>query len=216
MARVRPVHGTVERLLASPYVITQPRPERAFWVETFGREAPFVLEVGSGRGRFLYEAGKAHPEINFIGLDIVPEIIMEALDKYSTMKDWPPHIRFISTDAALLLEVLPEGLCDEIYLPFSDPWPKRRHAKRRLTYRAFLDIYARLLAPEGRVIYKTDHADFYRWSRKSFLDAGWRIIDENPDLYGGEPPADNIPTEYERRYHKKGTPIGRLIVLPPA
>lgn len=214
MARVRPVAGTVERLLTSPYVVTQATPERSYWETTFDQSGPFVLEVGSGRGRFLYEAAKKYPERNFIGLDIVPEIIMEALDKYSVMADWPSNIRFISMDAVLLMQVFPKGLFSEIYLPFSDPWPKNRHAKRRLTYKTFLDLYAQLLAPNGKVIYKTDHADFYDWSRESFLEAGWQIIEEQRDLYAAEPD-DNIATEYERRYHLKGITIGRLIVQPP-
>lgn len=213
MARVRHVPGTIERLLKSDLVITQAEPTESFWASIFPKAQPFILEVGSGRGRFLYEAAKAMPQYNFIGLDIVPEIIMEAIDEYASRPDWPENIRFISTDAQLLTQIFPRDMFYRIYLHFSDPWPKRRHAKRRLTAPTFLKEYAAILSPTGDVFFKTDYRDFYLWSLATFQEEGWRLNSVIDDLYA-ELPEDNIATEYEYRFHKKGTPIGRIIAQP--
>lgn len=214
MARVRHVPGTEDRLLASPWVITRAEPTVDFWQNRFPSAQPLLLEIGSGRGRFLYEAAARIPDHNFIGLDIVPEIIMEAIDEYSLRDDWPQNIRFISVDAQDLWRIFPPQCIERIYLHFSDPWPKNRHAKRRLTAPHFLDIYRKLLKKDGDILFKTDHADFYNWTFDTLKEEGWQILDAVDDLYKNLP-ADNIATEYEGRYHKKGVPIGRIVARPP-
>ncbi len=214
MARVRHVPGTEDRLLASPWVVTRAEPTIDFWQNRFPSAQPLLLEIGSGRGRFLYEAAARIPNHNFIGLDVVPEIIMEAIDEYSVRDDWPQNIRFISVDAEDLWRIFPPQSIERIYLHFSDPWPKNRHAKRRLTAPRFLDIYRQLLKKDGDILFKTDHADFYNWTLETLKEEGWQIVDAVDDLYQNLPD-DNIATEYERRYHKKGVPIGRIIARPP-
>lgn len=214
MARVRHVPGTEDRLLASPWVVTRAEPTIDFWQHRFPNTQPLLLEIGSGRGRFLYEAAARIPDHNFIGLDVVPEIIMEAIDEYSVRNDWPPNIRFIAVDAEDLWRIFPPQSIERIYLHFSDPWPKNRHAKRRLTAPRFLNLYRQLLKPDGDILFKTDHADFYNWTLETLEEEGWHIVDAVDDLYQNLPD-DNIATEYERRYHKKGVPIGRIIARPP-
>ena len=195
MARVRRVAGTQERLLASPYTITQP-------------------QIGSGRGRWLYTAAARHPELNFLGIDVVPEIIMDAIDDHAEKQGAPEQVRFLWLDAEHLDEIFAPGEVSEIYLHFSDPWPKNRHAKRRLTHHRFLEIYDYILPENGSVHFKTDGREFFEWSLEEFRESGWRLENVTFDLYA-DLPEDNIATEYERRFHRKGVPICSLHAFPP-
>ncbi|MDO4281862.1 MAG: tRNA (guanosine(46)-N7)-methyltransferase TrmB [Peptococcaceae bacterium] len=214
MARVRRVAGTQERLHASPYTINAPHALRGHWQEVFPSPQPLVMEIGSGRGRWLYTAAKLHPEKNFLGVDVVPEIIMDAIDDYAGRMDAPEQVRFLWLNAEHLDEVFAPGEVAEIYLHFSDPWPKNRHAKRRLTHHDFLDIYDYILAPDGKVHFKTDGQAFFDFSIEEFTNAGWQLENVTRDLYANLP-ADNIATEYERRFHKRGVPICSLCAIPP-
>ena len=125
MARVRRVAGTQERLLASPYTITQPHALRGHWQDAFPSPQPLVIEIGSGRGRWLYTAAARHPELNFLGIDVVPEIIMDAIDDHAEKQGAPEQVRFLWLDAEHLDEIFAPGEVSEIYLHFSDPWPKK-------------------------------------------------------------------------------------------
>ncbi|MFM9413447.1 tRNA (guanosine(46)-N7)-methyltransferase TrmB [Peptococcus simiae] len=214
MARVRHIPGTHDMLLENPYVITRAEASPAFWAGCYPKDQPLRIEVGSGRGRFIYTAGKTCPEKNWLALDVVPEIIREAVESYSRRADWPENIRFMACDATELLRILPARSVERIYLHFSDPWPKKRHAKRRLTAPGFLAIYAALLQANGDLLFKTDHDDFYSYSLESFREAGWQIVSADRDIYR-DLPADNIATEYERRYHRRQVPIGQIIATPP-
>lgn len=214
MARVRRVAGTQERLHASPYTINQPHALRGHWQDVFPTPQPLVIEIGSGRGRWLYTAAKAHPELNFLGIDVVPEIIMDAIDDHAEKTDAPQQVRFLWLDAEHLDEIFAPGEVSDIYLHFSDPWPKNRHAKRRLTHRRFLEIYDYILAENGTVHFKTDGREFFDFSIEEFQESGWRLENVTYDLYA-DLPADNIATEYERRFHRKGVPICSLLAYPP-
>ncbi|MFP5528605.1 tRNA (guanosine(46)-N7)-methyltransferase TrmB [Peptococcus simiae] len=214
MARVRHIPGTHDMLLENPYVITQAEASPAFWAKCYPKSQALRIEVGSGRGRFIYTAGKTCPDKNWLALDVVPEIIREAVESYSRRADWPENIRFMACDASELLRILPARSVERIYLHFSDPWPKKRHAKRRLTAPGFLAIYAALLQEDGDLLFKTDHDDFYTYSLESFRESGWQIVSADRDIYR-DLPADNIATEYERRYHRRQVPIGQIIATPP-
>ena len=211
MARVRRVAGTQERLLASPYTITQ---LRGHWQDAFPSPQPLVIEIGSGRGRWLYTAAARHPELNFLGIDVVPEIIMDAIDDHAEKQGAPEQVRFLWLDAEHLDEIFAPGEVSEIYLHFSDPWPKNRHAKRRLTHHRFLEIYDYILPENGSVHFKTDGREFFEWSLEEFRESGWRLENVTFDLYA-DLPEDNIATEYERRFHRKGVPICSLHAFPP-
>ena len=214
MARVRRVAGTQERLLASPYNITQPHALRGHWQDAFPSPQPLVIEIGSGRGRWLYTAAARHPELNFLGIDVVPEIIMDAIDDHAEKQGAPEQVRFLWLDAEHLDEIFAPGEVSEIYLHFSDPWPKNRHAKRRLTHHRFLEIYDYILPENGSVHFKTDGREFFEWSLEEFRESGWRLENVTFDLYA-DLPEDNIATEYERRFHRKGVPICSLHAFPP-
>ncbi len=214
MARVRHIPGTIDRLLAHPLVITKAVPTPDFWQKQFVCKQPLHLEIGSGRGRFIYEAAKRHPELNFLALDVEPEIIMEAIDTYAGLDDFSENVRFMSADARHLAKILPPASVTQLYLHFSDPWPKTRHAKRRLTAPDFLAVYQKILHPEGTLLFKTDHIDFYHWSRTTLMECGWQLLSDTADLYA-DLPANNIATEYERKFQKKGTPIHQILAQPP-
>ena len=214
MARVRRVAGTQERLLAAPYTITQPHALRGHWQDAFPSPQPLVIEIGSGRGRWLYTAAARHPELNFLGIDVVPEIIMDAIDDHAEKQGAPQQVRFLWLDAEHLDEIFAPGEVSEIYLHFSDPWPKNRHAKRRLTHHRFLEIYDYILPENGSVHFKTDGREFFEWSLEEFRESGWRLENVTFDLYA-DLPEDNIATEYERRFHRKGVPICSLHAFPP-
>lgn len=184
MARVRRVAGTQERLLASPYTITQPHALRGHWQDAFPSPQPLVIEIGSGRGRWLYTAAARHPELNFLGIDVVPEIIMDAIDDHAEKQGAPEQVRFLWLDAEHLDEIFAPGEVSEIYLHFSDPWPKNRHAKRRLTHHRFLEIYDYILPENGSVHFKTDGREFFEWSLEEFRESGWRLENVTFDLYG--------------------------------
>ncbi len=214
MARVRRVAGTQERLWASPYTVKEPHKQRGHWSELYPKNQPLVMEIGSGRGRWIYTAAKRHPELNYLGVDVVPEIIMDAIDEHAEKTDAPDQVRFLWLNAEHLDEVFAPGEVSDIYLHFSDPWPKKRHAKRRLTYRDFLDVYAYILAEDGTVHLKTDSRELFDFSIEEFTERGWRLENVTNDLYA-DLPEDNIATEYERRFHKRGIPINSLLAYPP-
>lgn len=214
MARVRHVAGTTDRLAVSPYTINRPHALRGHWQDAFPSAQPLVIEIGSGRGRWLYTAAKRYPENNYLGVDVVPEIIMDAIDEHANKIEAPQQVRFLWLNAEHLDEIFAPGEVNDIYLHFSDPWPKKRHAKRRLTHRAFLDIYDYILAENGTVHFKTDQKDFFDFSLEEFKESGWRLEDVTYDLYA-DLPDNNIATEYERRFHNRGIPICSLHAYPP-
>lgn len=214
MARVRRIKGTRERLAASPYAVNTPHDLVGQWQTIYPDPRPLLLEVGCGRGRFLYEMAQADPSFNYLGMDVIPEILMEALDQWARKENFPQNIRYLCLDADLLDEIFAPGEVNRLYLHFSDPWPKNRHAKRRLTHARFLARYEKILAADAQVLFKTDSMPFFDFSLASFQEAGWRILSHTYDLYA-DPLEDNIATEYERRFVRQGLPICRLIALPP-
>lgn len=139
---------------------------------------------------------------------------MDAIDDHAEKQGAPEQVRFLWLDAEHLDEIFAPGEVSEIYLHFSDPWPKNRHAKRRLTHHRFLEIYDYILPENGSVHFKTDGREFFEWSLEEFRESGWRLENVTFDLYA-DLPEDNIATEYERRFHRKGVPICSLHAFPP-
>lgn len=189
----------------SPLVLDEKEAVPGAWRALLGIDPQGVLnlEIGMGRGKFLTAACFKRPEEGWLGLEMRPEMHFMALQRLKGVL--PPNLRFLWLNAAILEDIFDEEEIDNIYLPFSDPWPKVRHAKRRLTHELFLSQYQKILAPAGRIIFKTDNKDFYLWSKDSFLEHGWQILDESDDLKAN--PDNDIPTEYEERYRRRGLPI---------
>ena len=175
----------------------------------FPNAQPIHMEIGCGKGKFACDMSKKYPDVNFIAVEKVPDVCCIALEKAMTQKDEreKDNIRFIIGDAKTLADNVPEHSLDCIYLNFRDPWPKKGHAKRRLTHRTFLEIYKKLLKPDGILKFKTDNAGLYDFSLEEFEAIGATIIWQTRDLHSSEKNADNIMTEYEKNFSEKGFSI---------
>lgn len=171
------------------------------------------LEIGCGKGNFIVGNALKYPERRYVAVERLRDVVMLAAEKVKA--NGLTNVRFINSDAKELCERLGECSAEVIYLNFSDPWPKARHYKRRLTYRDFLAEYAILLCPGGKVCFKTDNAGLFEFSLSEFAEAGWKIDCVTYDLHNSEYAADNIMTEYEKNFSEKGMKIHRLEAYPP-
>lgn len=182
------------------------------WTETFGRTAPLHVEIGVGKGDFLTELAARNPNVNYVGLEAQQGVLYFAARKAAARE--LPNVRLLVFDAAHLTELFASDEVDRIYLNFSDPWPKARHAKRRLTSEVFLARYAAVLK-EGRAIhFKTDNAGLFAYSLETMEREGWLLSHVTHDLHALAEP-DNIMTEYERKFSARGAKIGRLVACRP-
>lgn len=201
-----------------PLVAGDPASLKGRWRALFGREGGRLhLEIGCGKGAFITGMAAAHPDTDFIAMECVKNVIVTALEK--TEQRGLPNIRFVNENANGLLDFFLPGEIDCIYLNFSDPWPRKKQAKHRLTHPAFLKMYQTILAPGGRIIQKTDNRELFAFSIESFTGSGWKLSNVTYDLHAPETPSEilgqNIITEYERRFLEEGQPIHRLEAVPP-
>ena len=209
--RLRHIPGSEQQIEESPFVISGPEEFRGQWNRFFGNNNPLHIEVGMGKGRFITELAAAHPEINYIGIERYTSVLLKAVEKRSLL--FLPNLYFLCVDARTLPDIFAEGEVDRIYLNFSDPWPKDRHAKRRLTSPQFMALYDRILAPEGQVEFKTDNMGLFDYSLESIPEAGWTIIASTKDLHHSDMAEGNIMTEYEAKFSAMGNPICKLIAV---
>ena len=209
--RLRHIPGSEQQIEESPFVISGPEEFRGQWNMFFGNENPLHIEVGLGKGRFITELAAAHPEINYIGIERYTSVLLKAVEKRSLL--FLPNLYFLCVDARTLPDIFAEGEVDRIYLNFSDPWPKDRHAKRRLTSPQFMALYDRILAPEGQVEFKTDNMGLFDYSLESIPEAGWTITASTKDLHHSDMAEGNIMTEYEAKFSAMGNPICKLIAV---
>ena len=215
MARVRRRQGTKEALQGYEQVILDPLSCRGQWQAVFGNEQPIYIEVGTGRGRFISTMARQHPECNFIGIDVVEEMVLEAVERMEKQGGLPSNLRMVWLNAELLSDIFAPGEVARMYLNFSDPWPKYRHRKRRLTHERFLAQYAEVLSEGGELHQKTDNQGFFEYSLNTLAGAGWQLKNIQLDLYK-KLPEDNVATEYETKYVRQGLPIYRLEAVRPA
>lgn len=211
--RLRKIKGADEAVAASPYVISEPIGLPCDWHNVFGNENPLHIEIGMGKGRFLMELAKANPQINYIGIERYTSVLIKAVKK---MEAAPlPNLYFMCIDAANLEQFFSRGDVMRIYLNFSDPWPKDRHARRRLTSAEYLKHYHTVLAPSGQLEFKTDNEALFDFSLESIQGAGWTLLSctrnlhQDPEMNEG-----NIMTEYEEKFSAQGNPIFKLIAKP--
>ena len=209
--RLRHIPGSEQQIEDSPFVISGPEEFRGQWNMFFGNTNPLHIEVGMGKGRFITELAAAHPEINYIGIERYTSVLLKAVEKRSLL--FLPNLYFLCVDARTLPDIFAEGEVDRIYLNFSDPWPKDRHAKRRLTSPQFMALYDRILAPEGQVEFKTDNMGLFDYSLESIPEAGWTITASTKDLHHSDMAEGNIMTEYEAKFSAMGNPICKLIAV---
>ena len=260
--RLRNIPGSDEVLQQSAYVIKgegEPDPGQPFatptkwkghFSEVFGNDHPIHIEIGMGKGRFITQMARLHPEINYIGIERYSSVLVRAVQRIEggrrlwkdvgngsqeisddmemksakqpettadgQNKDMIPNLRFLCLDAALLDQVFAPGEVDRIYLNFSDPWPKDRHAKRRLPGKAFLAVYEKILAKDGQIEFKTDNSPLFDFAIEQAGEAGWQMdvctfdLHNDPELSKG-----NVMTEYEEKFSAKGNPINKYIIRLP-
>ncbi|ASB96138.1 tRNA (guanosine(46)-N7)-methyltransferase TrmB [Streptococcus equi] len=206
--RVRKRKGAQEHLENNPhYVILEPEAAKGRWCEVFGNDHPIHIEVGSGKGAFITGMALKNPEINYIGIDIQLSVLSYALDK--VLASQAPNVRLLRVDGSSLTNYFDAGEVDMMYLNFSDPWPKSRHEKRRLTYKSFLDTYKQILPENGEIHFKTDNRGLFEYSLASFSQYGMTLKQVWLDLHASDYQG-NVMTEYEARFAKKGQIIYRL------
>ncbi len=208
--RLRNIPGADEAITDSDYCIKEPNAQKGHWQEVFPSSAPLHIEIGMGKGRFIMELAAANPDINYIGIERYSSVLLRALQK---MEFSPlPNLKFICMDAADIADVFAPEEVARIYLNFSDPWPKERHAKRRLTSRQFFARYDLILSREGRVEFKTDNQDLFNFSLEEIPEAGWHLDASTRDLHHDPVLCEgNIMTEYEEKFSSLGNPICKLI-----
>lgn len=201
----------------SIYVIHDDLPLKKPVSSLYKRNNPIHVEIGTGKGGFLVEMAKQHPDINYLGVEVYESVLFRAIEKMEAFTDEerPDNILFLSKDALNLPDVFTEEKTDTIYLNFSDPWPKKRHAKRRLTSRRFLAVYEKFLKPGGHLIFKTDNRGLFDFSVEELTEVpNWRIeqltYDLHKDLVMNE---GNVMTEYERKFSALGSKINKLIAV---
>ncbi len=209
--RLRNIPGADEKVSSSIFCIQDPASYKGNWSSVFENSNPIHMEIGMGKGRFLMDLAALNPNINYLGIERYTSVLLRAVQK---MEEHPlPNVRFLCIDAATLPEIFAPEEINRIYLNFSDPWPKDRHARRRLTSSEFLSRYDQILAKKGRLEFKTDNVDLFNFSLEEINNSTiWHIdvhtydLHEDPMLNFG-----NIMTEYEEKFSSKGNPICKLI-----
>ena len=177
-------------------------------------ENPIHVEFGTGKGRFISRMASVHPDINYIGMEVQEGVIYYAAKKTAEMDPPVANVRLILGDVKHIQDIFARGEVSVIYLNFSDPWPKARHAKRRLTYREFLKKYEWILKEGGEIRFKTDNKDLFDFSLAEFKEMGWKISFITYDLHR-EPVKGDVETEYEEKFSRKGNLVCRLVATRP-
>ena len=210
--RLRNIAGSREVIADSDFCLKDPEKKKGLWrKEVFGNDNEIHIEIGMGKGRFLMDMAALHPDINYIGIEKYSSVLLRALQKQEQLL--LPNIIFIRMDAETITEVFAPSEVGRIYLNFSDPWPKDRHAKRRLPSREFLKRYDRILVPEGVVEFKTDNKDLFQFALDEIEPAGWTLDAVTYDLHNDEVMnKGNVMTEYEERFSEAGNPIYKYII----
>ena len=211
--RLKHIKGADEAVASSPFVIHDAKTRSGTWRQLFGNENPIHIEIGMGKGRFLMELAALNPQISYIGIERYSSVLLRALQK---MEEAPlPNLYFLCEDAAELAEFFAPGEISRIYLNFSDPWPKARHARRRLTSVNYLERYAAVLSRDGQLEFKTDNEALFDFSLESVEEAGWRLLGCTRDLHQDPQMGQgNIMTEYEEKFSSRGNPIFKLAAAP--
>lgn len=215
--RLRNVKGAREKIAASHFTINEDNETALFdhkgsWNTVFGNNNPIHIEIGMGKGQFITELAKQNPDINYIGIEKFSSVLVRAIERKEADEEALSltNLFFIRMDAEKIEQVFAKEEVKRIYLNFSDPWPKDRHAKRRLTSTRFLARYDNVLANDGRIMFKTDNRDLFDFSLEQIKEAGWICDHVTYDLHHSEFNENNIMTEYETRFSAEGKPICRL------
>ena len=208
--RLRNVPGSREAIADNDMAINEPTELKGKWKEEFGNDNPIRIEIGMGKGKFITTLAMENPDINYIGIEKYSSVLIRAIERCEEIE--VPNLRFIRMEAEYICDVFEKGEVDRIYLNFSDPWPKDRHAKRRLTSKQFFERYDVILKKDGIVEFKTDNDLLFQFSLEQVPEAGWEIIEQTGDLHNDERLMQgNVMTEYESKFSQMGNPIHKLI-----
>ncbi len=213
--RLRNITGSREVIAESPYVVQEELAPQCpgKWREIFGNGKPIHIEIGMGKGKFIHTMAKEHPDINYVGIEKYSSVLIRAVRKMEI--ETLPNLRFLRMDAEDIGKVFGAGEVEHIYLNFSDPWPKDRHAKRRLPSREFLARYERILKPGGRLEFKTDNRALFDFALDELTPAGWETDEITYDLHRDQRLMEgNVMTEYEEKFSGQGNPICKYIIHP--
>ena len=209
--RLRNISGSREVIADSKYVIQNATEQKGKIKSFFEKDQPLQIEIGMGKGRFIMALAEQNPDINFIGIEKYSSVLLRAIQKME--QNELPNLMFIRMDAEDITEVFEKGEVDKIYLNFSDPWPKDRHAKRRHPSKEFLQRYDEILKKDGFIEFKTDNRDLFDFAVEQLEPAGWKAKVITYDLHS-DPVLNegNIMTEYEEKFSSIGNPICKYII----
>lgn len=207
--RLRNIRGSKETVEANESVINEPEKYKGKWTTLFQNNNPIHVEIGMGKGKFIMQLAELNPDINYIGIEKYSSVLLRALEKRKEFE--LKNLYFIRYDAEYLTEIFDHNEISRVYLNFSDPWPKDRHARRRLTSKEFLGRYDQCLKKEGEVIFKTDNRALFDFSVEEAQLAGWKLRVVTYDLHHSEYLEGNVMTEYEEKFVALGNPIHKLV-----
>ena len=211
--RLRNITGSREVIAESPYVVQEAvQPDcPGTWRVIFGNDNPIHIEIGMGKGKFIHTMARMHPEINYVGIEKYSSVLLRAIQKME--REELPNLKFLRMDAEDITTVFGPGEVDRIYLNFSDPWPKDRHARRRLPSREYLARYDVILKKDGQLEFKTDNRGLFNFAVGELKPAGWKAEIITYDLHSDvELMQENVMTEYEEKFSAMGNPICKYII----
>lgn len=213
--RLRNIPRADEVLNSHDKVVKNEKEYKGKWAEVFGNANPLYIEIGMGKGQFILALAKQNPNINYIGIERYSSVLLRATEKFDEeceKEEKIENLRFICMDATEIEEVFAPEEVGRIYLNFSDPWPKKRHARRRLTSKEFFARYDKVLKRDGVVEFKTDNKELFAFSLEQVEEAKWTLLEHTWDLHHDmSMNAGNVMTEYEAKFSAKGNPIHKLI-----
>ncbi len=209
--RLRNIPRAEQVLAESRFVVQEPVKYRGKWNVLFGNEHPVHIEIGMGKGKFLTALAKGNPEINYIGIEKYASVLLRAVEKLDELTKAQDNsianLKLIWFDAEHIGDIFAEGEVGHIYLNFSDPWPKDRHARRRLTSKEYLDRYDHFLRESGAVEFKTDNKELFQFTLEQAVRSGWKLSEVTEDLHHSEYAKGNVMTEYEEKFSSLGKTI---------
>ena len=203
--RLRNIPGAESALREYPAFVDNPVSYKGRWKDRFGNDNPIHIEIGCGKGRFINTLAERHPDVNFIAVELKAEVVLRAVQRTEYREI--PNLAFVQFDASKLTELFADHEVSRLYLNFSDPWPKTRHAKRRLTYASFLQTYRQVLKEDGEIHLKTDNEPLFEFSLNQFAGEHFQMRNITFDLHQSKLAADNVMTEYEERFSSRGQRI---------
>lgn len=212
--RLRRDARATDYLAQDERVIQNPEEFKGRWKEHFGNDNPIHVEFGCGKGGFITQLALRNPDINYIAAERAETVIYKACKKANSIEETPENLRFLFFDVHNCTDIFEAGEVERLYLNFSDPWPKARHANRRLTYREFLDRYEQILIEDGEIHFKTDNKGLFASSIEEFSLRNWLMKNVTLDLHNSGM-EDNIMTEYEKKFSELGFTINRLEAVSP-